>query len=63
MPNQSDALTELMRRFVGAPVSIVFGLVLLVHIPAGLTCVLTGAVALLSGEHRGRHPAFGEVYF
>ena len=63
MPNQPDALTELVSRLVGAPVSLVFGLVLLVHIPAGLTCVVTGAVALLSRKLRGRHPAFGEIYF
>ena len=63
MPNQTDALTELVSRFVGAPVTLVFGLVLLVHIPAGLTCVVTGAVALLSRKQRGRHPTFGEVYF
>jgi hypothetical protein len=63
MPNQPDALTELLSRFVGAPVTLVFGLVLLVHIPAGLTCVVTGAVGLLSPKQRGRHPTFGEVYF
>jgi hypothetical protein len=48
MPSQPDALTELLSRLVGAPVTLGFGLVLLVHIPAGLTCVVTGAVALLS---------------
>jgi hypothetical protein len=63
MPNQPDELTALVSRFVGAPVTLVFGLVLLVHIPAGLTCVVTGAVALLSRKQPGRHPAFGEVYF
>jgi hypothetical protein len=63
MPTQPDALTELLSRFVGAPVSLVFGLVLLVHVPAGLTCVVTGAVALLSRKQRGRHPVFGEVYY
>ena len=61
MPNQTDAFTEIVSRVVGAPVTLVFGLVLLVHIPAGLTCVVTGAVALLSRKQRGRHPAFGEV--
>jgi len=63
MPNQTDALTELVSRLAGAPVTLVFGLVLLVHIPAGLTCVVTGAVALISRKQRGRHPAVGEVYF
>jgi hypothetical protein len=63
MPGQPDALMELVSRFVGAPVPLVFGLVLLVHIPAGLTGVVTGAVALLSRKQPGRHPALGEVYF
>jgi hypothetical protein len=63
MPNQPDALSELLSRLVGAPVTLVFGLLLLVHIPAGLTCVVTGAVALLSRKQRGRHPVSGEVYY
>ena len=63
MPSQTDALAELVSRFVGTPVTLLFGLVLLVHIPAGLTCVITGAAALLSRKQRGRHPTFGEVYF
>ena len=63
MPSQLDAVTDAISRFVGAPVTLIFGLVLLVHIPAGLTCVVTGAIALLSGKRRGRHPAFGELYY
>ena len=35
---------------------------LLVHVPAGLTCVVT-APSPFSRKQRGRHPAFGEVYF
>ena len=63
MPSLPDALTELVSRFVGARVTLLFGLVLLVHVPAGLTCVVTGAVALVSRKQRGRHPALGEVYY
>jgi hypothetical protein len=63
MPSQAETLAELLGRLVGAPVTLMFGLVLLVHIPSGLTCVVTGAVALLSTKQRGRHPSFGEVYF
>ena len=63
MPIQTDAIAELLSRLVGAPVTLGFGLVLVVHIPAGLTCVVTGAIALLSRKQRGRHPSFGEVYF
>jgi hypothetical protein len=47
---------------VGAPVSLEFGGLLVVHIVAGMTCVLSGAVALQSRKARGRHPSFGEVY-
>jgi hypothetical protein len=40
----------------------VFAFLLAVHIAAGLTCVVSGAVALLSPKQRGRHPSFGAVY-
>ncbi len=43
--------------------STVFHLLLAVHIPAGLTCVVTGAVAALSPKRHGRHPRFGTVYY
>ncbi len=62
MPQPPD-IAELLSRLVGAPVSLTFGLFLVVHIVAGLTCVITGAVAMLSRKQRGRHPAFGEVYY
>jgi hypothetical protein len=63
MPTQFEIIAELLARVVGAPVTLGFGLLLAVHIPAGMTCVATGAVALLSRKQRGRHPSFGEVYF
>lgn len=62
MPNQPD-LGELLVRLVGAPVSGLFGALLVVHIVAGVTCVTTGAGAFLSRKARGRHPSFGEVYY
>jgi hypothetical protein len=62
MTNQPD-LAELLRRLVGAPVSGVFGALLVAHIVAGMTCVTTGAIASLSRKARGRHPSFGEVYY
>ena len=34
-----------------------------VHVAAGLACVVTGALAMLSRKGRGRHPALGGVYF
>jgi uncharacterized membrane protein len=33
------------------------------HILAGLTCVVAGATAMLSHKGRGRHSAFGTIYF
>jgi hypothetical protein len=56
-------IAEQLSRLVGAPVTLTFALILAVHIVAGLTCVVTGAVALLSRKSRGRHPAYGEVYY
>src|SRR4051794_25700402 len=63
MPNQPD-VAELLGRLVGAaPVSGVFGALLIVHIVAGMACVTTGAVAFLSPKARGRHPSIGEFYY
>ena len=56
-------IRELLSRLVGAPVSLGFGALLVVHIAAGLVCVVSGAVALLSPKQQGRHPRFGVVYY
>jgi hypothetical protein len=40
-----------------------FHLLLAVHIAAGLTCVVTGAVAALSPKRPGRHPRLGTLYY
>jgi hypothetical protein len=45
------------------PGSTPFHLLLAVHIPAGLTCVVTGAVAALSPKRPGRHPRLGTLYY
>jgi hypothetical protein len=34
-----------------------------VHIPLGITCVIVGAAAMLARKRRGRHSAFGTIYF
>ena len=34
-----------------------------VHIPLGLACVVAGAVAMLSEKRRGRHSTAGKVYY
>lgn len=61
MPN----LNELVDRLVpGAQhLSVPFAALLVLHVPAGLTSVITGAVAAISRKRRGRHPTFGTVYY
>ncbi len=44
------------------PPSTLFGLVLLVHIPAGATAVINGLIAGASPKRRGRHPNAGRIY-
>jgi len=34
-----------------------------IHVAAGLTCVITGIVAMLSAKQPGRHPRFGTYYY
>jgi hypothetical protein len=41
----------------------VFLAVLAVHVAAGLICVITGIIAMLSDKRPGRHPRFGTFYF
>lgn len=43
--------------------SSVFLVVLAIHIPFGIACVLAGLVALLSKKQSGRHPKFGTIYY
>lgn len=33
------------------------------HVLAGMACVGSGAVAMLSAKQPGRHPGFGTIYF
>lgn len=58
-------LTDLASGLVpGAPrLSVPFAAFLLLHVPAGLTSVVTGAMAAVSRKRRGRHPRFGTIYF
>jgi len=37
--------------------------VLGVHLPLGLMCVVVGAFAMLSKKGRGRHSTLGTIYF
>ena len=34
-----------------------------IHIPLGLVCVVIGALAMLSKKGRGRHSTLGQIYF
>lgn len=45
------------------PLSVPFTLLLLVHIPASLCAVLTGALAARSRKGPGRHPLLGTSYY
>jgi peptidoglycan/LPS O-acetylase OafA/YrhL len=33
------------------------------HVLAGLVCVVTGVIAMLSRKRSGRHPTFGTIYY
>jgi hypothetical protein len=59
MPNLPDLLSPL----VGVPLSETFALLLVLHVLAGLTCVVTGLVAIVSPKRPARHPRFGGIYF
>jgi len=41
----------------------IFVAIVAIHIPLGLACVVTGALAMLSKKRRGRHSQFGKAYF
>jgi hypothetical protein len=41
----------------------IFLVVLAVHVLAGIICVITGIVAMLSRKAPGRHPRFGAAYY
>jgi len=43
--------------------SSIFLTLLSVHVLFGLTCVVTGLVAMLSQKRGGRHPTFGTIYY
>lgn len=43
--------------------SAIFLVILAIHIPFGITCVIAGVVAMLSRKQHGRHPTFGTIYY
>jgi hypothetical protein len=57
---------ELARQVFGLPIpneGALFDAALGCHIAAGLTCVLTGALAATAPKRPGRHPTAGRVFF
>src|SRR5262245_66029113 len=58
-------LSDLVSRLVpgASHLSVPFAVLLLLHVPAGLTSVVAGAVAAVSRKRRGRHPRFGTIYY
>jgi hypothetical protein len=62
----SESLADATTNVLGIPIPSTSPLFLAVvgfHVVVGLTCVITGAVAMLSRKGRGRHSAFGVAYF
>jgi hypothetical protein len=61
VPSLPEVLSRLVPG-VGQP-TLGFALLLVVHIGAGVACVISGAVAALSPKQPGRHPRAGTIYF
>lgn len=60
MPSLPEPVARLVPSDHHLPLA--FAAMLLVHVIAGLTCVVAGAVALTSPKRTGRHPKAGTVY-
>jgi uncharacterized membrane protein len=43
--------------------SAIFLTIVGLHVLVSLACVVTGVIAMLSPKRRGRHPAFGTIYY
>jgi len=61
--NMTAASTSLAGIEIPSTDPIFLGVVVGIHIPAGLTCVVVGASAMLATKGRGRHSTFGKVYY
>ena len=59
-------MSELARQVFGLPIpdeGALFDVALGFHIAAGLTCVVTGALAATFPKRPGRHPTAGRIFF
>jgi hypothetical protein len=62
----ADPMTDQGVVVLGIPIpssSPVFLGIVAVHVIAGLSCTLTGIVAMLAPKRRGRHPTAGTIYY
>lgn len=59
------SLPDLLARLLpsGTHFSPAVAMWLALHVPAGMTCVIVGAVAALSRKRLGWHTTFGDLYF
>jgi hypothetical protein len=60
------AMSQLARQVFGLPVpdeGALFDVALACHIAAGLTCVVTGALAATAPKRPGRHATAGRIFF
>jgi uncharacterized membrane protein len=58
-----SGVLDLLAPLVGERPAPLFAAFLVVHIAAGLTAVVAGAVAMLSPKRAGRHPIAGRMYY
>jgi hypothetical protein len=59
-------MSQLARQVFGLPIpdaGALFDVALACHIAAGLTCVVTGAMAATAPKRPGRHPTAGRIFF
>ena len=59
-------MSQLARQVFDLPIpqeGALFDVALACHIAAGLTCVLTGALAATAPKRSGRHPTAGRIFF
>jgi hypothetical protein len=55
-------LADRLGPLIGHQPTLLFSVLLVFHVLAGMTCVATGAATALSPKRRGRHPVVGRVY-
>jgi len=59
----TDGSTAILGIEIPSTDPVFVGVIVGVHIPLGLACVVAGAVGMLSEKGPGRHPTAGNVYY